>query len=99
MLDVVAGVQKQLTFAVELEGLRWLIDFICALEILGGTLGQLCLRGPHDLVQVLHLAEVTLGLVHKVGLPLGECREGLFAEERLVGSAGIHQESVHHSFY
>jgi len=99
VLDIVAGIQEQLSLAVELECLRWLIYLISALEVLRGTLGQFGLCSPDDLVQVLHLAKVTLGLVHKSGLSLGESSEGLLAEERLVGSAGIHQESVHHSFY
>ena len=57
VLDVIAGVQEQLTVAVELESLRGLVDLVCALEVLSGTLGQLCLRCPHDFVQVLDLAE------------------------------------------
>ena len=65
VLDVIAGVEEELTIAVELEGLRGLIHFVCALEVLSRTLGQLCLSRPHDLVQVLHLTETPLGLLHQ----------------------------------
>ena len=68
VLDVVARVQKQLTITVELQGVRWLVNFVCALEILSGTLGQLSLGGPDDFMEVLNLAETSGGLLHEASM-------------------------------
>ena len=68
VLDVIARVQKQLTITVELQGVRWLVYFVCALEILSSTLGQLSLRGPDDFMEVLNLAETSGKLLHKASL-------------------------------
>ena len=43
VLDVVARVEKQFTLSIEFDGLRRFVDTIGALEVLLGTLGQLCL--------------------------------------------------------
>ena len=62
VLDVVAGVEKQLSVPVELYGLRRLVDLVSSLQILCSSLSQLSLRSVHDLVQVLDLPKASRGL-------------------------------------
>lgn len=66
MLNVITGIKEQLTLAVESKCLARLVNFISALKVLLGTLCELSLSSPNNLVQVVYLAEATVrGLVHK----------------------------------
>jgi len=65
---VIARVQKELTIAVEFKSLRWLVDFVCSLQILSGTLSKLSLCCPNDFVEVLDLTEAALLLLNKASL-------------------------------
>ena len=60
MFDIITRVEEKLTLAVEFNGLRWLIDAISTLKVFLGTLGKFSTCSVHDLVQVVHLAELTL---------------------------------------
>lgn len=62
MLNIVATVQEKLTLSVEFNRLRWLIDTISSFEVLLGTLGKFSLSSVDNLVQIVHLAELTLGI-------------------------------------
>lgn len=83
VLNVIARPEKHLTLTVEFERLRRLVDFIGALKILDGTGVLLLLSSIHDLVQVVHLSEVshlggtehhrgTLLVFHDVGQCAGD---------------------------
>lgn len=61
MLDVVAGVEQELTLTVESKSFGWLVNLVSAFEVLLRTLSQFSLGGPHDFVQVVHLSEATRG--------------------------------------
>ena len=62
VLDVVAGVEEQLSVSVELQGLGRLVDLVGPLEIFGSSLSQFSLRSVYDFVQILHLSESSSGL-------------------------------------
>ena len=57
VLHVVAAPQKQFSFTVEFQCLRWLVHLICSFQVLSRSLGQLSLSCIHYLVQVVHLTE------------------------------------------
>ena len=61
VLDVVARVEKQLTLAVELNRLRWLVHLVCALKILVRSLSQLSVGCVNYFVQVVDLSEAASG--------------------------------------
>ena len=60
MLDVIAAVEEEFAFAIELNSLRWLVNTIGSLKVLLSTLGKLSLRSVDYFVQVVHLAELSL---------------------------------------
>ena len=62
VLDVIAGVQKELTITIEFKGLRWLVHFIRAFKVLSSTLSKFSLCSPNDLVEILNLTEASLRL-------------------------------------
>ncbi len=62
MLNIVATVQEKLTLSVEFNRLRWLVDTISSFEVLFGTLRKFSLSSVDNLVQVVNLAELTLGV-------------------------------------
>ena len=104
MLDVVARVEKQLTFTVEFNGLAWLVDAIGALEVFVGTLRELGLRRVNDLVQVVDLAEVArLEGAHHGTLTGGEeeglGHQGLLCLSCLEGLGSPHCKFIQHIFY
>lgn len=83
VLDVIARPEEHLTLTVEFERLRRLVDLISALKILDGTGVLLLLSSVDDLVQVVHLSEVShlIGSKHHGGTLLashdvGHCAGG-----------------------
>ena len=60
MLDVITAVQKELTLSIELNGLGWLVDTVCALEVFLGTLSKFSLSCVDNFVQVVDLTELAL---------------------------------------
>lgn len=57
VLNIVAAPKQQFALTIELERLRWLVNFVCSLEILSGTACELLLRGVNDFVKIVHLSE------------------------------------------
>ena len=98
---VIARVQKEFTIAVEFKSLRWLVNFVCSLEILSGTLSKLSLCCPDDFVEVLNLAEAALLLLDEASLVhRRRSKEGSLAGE---SAPHVHECSqlgilIHHHF-
>jgi hypothetical protein len=70
LLNVVAREKQKLALSVKGDSLAGFVNFVCALEILFGTLGQLSLSGVDDLVQVVNLTEITHLGAHETKLVL-----------------------------
>ena len=70
MSDIIARIEQDLTFSIELEGLRGLVDFVCPFQVFGSSLVQFPLSGEDNLVQVVDLFEsshLSLGHGHCCG--------------------------------
>lgn len=61
VLDVVARVKQQLTLAIKLNRLRWLVHLVCAFQILIRSLSQLSVCCVNYFVQVVDLSEAASG--------------------------------------
>ena len=100
MLDVVTTVQEELTLTVEFDRFRRLVDAVSPLKVLLGTLRKLSLCSVDDLVQVVHLAELSLRVSSHDGT-LVRSKQESGTGTRCEGSClrSTHREVTKHHFY
>jgi len=57
VLDIITRPKKKFSLTVELQGVRWLIHFVCSFQILCSSLLQFGFSGINNLMKIMHLSE------------------------------------------